>query len=255
MVISHQHRYLFIEHPFTASWAIRHELCDSYGGEPILRKHASYRDFLRIAEQTWPGYFVFGTVRHPLDEVVSRYFRLKSNHKGVQTGQDALSTLLIEQADREKFNFVQTNNASFEMYFRRYHQHPFSSTIDLNAGRFDFVLRYESLEVDFETALDHLHLRSLRPIPIMNPTAQRERDWRQYYTDAIIPQAKRMFWPFMRRWDYAFPAEWGPSTTDWRMELAYRLWRQGSALYTRRFRHARHPLGRMGRAVRGVMAR
>lgn len=255
MVISHQHRYLFVEHPFTASWAIRHELCDYYGGEPILRKHASYPDFLRIAEPPWLDYFVFGTVRHPLDEVVSRYYRLRTNHKGVLTSQDALDTLLIEQADIEKFKFVQTNHASFEMFFRRYHRRPFSGMIDLSAGHFDFVLRFENLQVDFDTVLDHLHLRSLRPIPILNPTAQRERDWRQHYTDAIIPQAKRMFWPFMRRWGYTFPAEWGPSKTIWRIELAYRLWQQGSALYTRRLRHARHPLGRMGRAVRGVMAR
>lgn len=53
MVISHQNRFVFVEHPLTASWAIRHELCTMYGGEPILRKHAFYAELRRIAERPW----------------------------------------------------------------------------------------------------------------------------------------------------------------------------------------------------------
>lgn len=36
MIISHEHKYLFIEIPLTASWAVRKELCEFYGGEAIL---------------------------------------------------------------------------------------------------------------------------------------------------------------------------------------------------------------------------
>ena len=82
MIISHTHKYLFVEIPLTASYAIRHELCEYYGGVPILHKHASFPDFLQIAAPHERDYFVFATVRNPLDETVSRYCKLRCDHKG-----------------------------------------------------------------------------------------------------------------------------------------------------------------------------
>jgi len=49
MVITRRHKYVFIETPITGSWAIRNELIEFYGGEPILHKHASYRQFAKVA--------------------------------------------------------------------------------------------------------------------------------------------------------------------------------------------------------------
>jgi len=47
MIVSHRHRYLFIEIPLTGSWAIHRELREHYGGSPILHKHASYPEYRR----------------------------------------------------------------------------------------------------------------------------------------------------------------------------------------------------------------
>jgi hypothetical protein len=47
MIISHEHRYLFIENPLTASWAIHVELCDRCGGEAILPNNANHLAFPR----------------------------------------------------------------------------------------------------------------------------------------------------------------------------------------------------------------
>jgi hypothetical protein len=48
MVISHKHKYLFVELPKTATSAISHELIETYAGEKILRKRSAYRDFRYI---------------------------------------------------------------------------------------------------------------------------------------------------------------------------------------------------------------
>ncbi|MBA3404443.1 MAG: hypothetical protein H0U13_07160, partial [Gemmatimonadaceae bacterium] len=69
MIISDRHRYLFVELPRTGSTAIHRELCAMYDGEPILQKHATYGDFLKIATDDQRRYFVFSTVRNPLDDV------------------------------------------------------------------------------------------------------------------------------------------------------------------------------------------
>ena len=41
MVISHKHRYVFVEIPHTGSHAISKELCEFYDGQIIHRKHAN----------------------------------------------------------------------------------------------------------------------------------------------------------------------------------------------------------------------
>ena len=139
MVISHKYRYVFIEVPLTASWAIRNELCMHYGGEPILHKHATYIEFERIASEEENGYFKFATVRNPLDVVVSQYFKYKTNHKEAYTDSRSLEAGLVEQSDLEKFRFVQDRNNSFSDYVQRYHHLPFDSLIDLSADHLDYL--------------------------------------------------------------------------------------------------------------------
>jgi hypothetical protein len=76
MVISHTYKYLFVELPHTASTAIHQELCENYEGIPIIRKHAPYHEFIRIATAEEKVYFVLSGIRNPLDEAVSIYFIL-----------------------------------------------------------------------------------------------------------------------------------------------------------------------------------
>jgi len=53
-----------------------------YEGQPILYKHATYPEFLRVATDDEKTYFAFSTIRNPLDQAVSRFFKLKTDHKG-----------------------------------------------------------------------------------------------------------------------------------------------------------------------------
>src|SRR2546426_260618 len=40
LIVSHKHRYVFVELPRTGSTAVRHELRELYDGTPILHKHS-----------------------------------------------------------------------------------------------------------------------------------------------------------------------------------------------------------------------
>lgn len=82
MIISGEHRYVFVELPRTGSTAIRKELLNQYGGRKILQKHSTYQEFLRTANEEEKRYFVFSGVRNPLDDAVSHYFKLASDHHG-----------------------------------------------------------------------------------------------------------------------------------------------------------------------------
>ena len=81
MIISHTHRYLFVELPRTGSTAISRELVQNYEGAHILWKHATYQDFLKVAKPEEKEYFVFSGIRNPLDDAVSRYFKIMTDHR------------------------------------------------------------------------------------------------------------------------------------------------------------------------------
>lgn len=86
MVISDKYTYVFIQTPRTASSAISEELRNHYSGRSLLRKHAPYLEFKRIATKQEKSYFVFSTIRNPMDEIVSLYFKLKTDHRGAYSG-------------------------------------------------------------------------------------------------------------------------------------------------------------------------
>jgi hypothetical protein len=176
MAISHTHRYLFIEIPLTASWAIRHKLCDRYAGRPILHKHASYPEFLRIATLEERGYFVFATVRHPLDVAVSRYFKVRTDHKGAFSDLEVRDDLRVDRADLRKYNFVRDNDAGFVAYSKRSRARSFNCMIDLSRPYLDFVIRYEDLQRDFSQVLQRLGIEQVAPIPVTYVKRGKRRD-------------------------------------------------------------------------------
>jgi hypothetical protein len=83
MIISHIHKYLFVELPRTGSTAISRELLQNYQGVKILRKHATYFDFLKRKARR-EKYFVFSGIRNPLDDAVSATSS-KTDHRNQYT--------------------------------------------------------------------------------------------------------------------------------------------------------------------------
>lgn len=211
MVISHEHKYLFVELPHTGSTAIRRELCGNYDGVPILHKHARHHEFLTIANAEEKAYFVFSGIRNPLDMVVTLYSKFRTNHRDYTN-----PTKLITKKALEEFHFITSTNADFTTFFKKFYRLPYDNWSSLSHGEFDFIIRFESLQEGFAKALELIGLEQKRPLPVVNKTAGREDDFlSQYYTPEIYQQAKRVFGPFMKRWGYDFPPEWGDDPIPW----------------------------------------
>ena len=79
MVIDHKHKFIFIELPLTATSAISKEIREMYGCQPFLNKHATYRQFLKAASKDEKKYTTIGSMRIPLDQTVSMYFKYKND--------------------------------------------------------------------------------------------------------------------------------------------------------------------------------
>ena len=232
MIISHRHRYVFVELPRTGSTAVSDELRAHYDGVRILAKHSTYHDFLRIATEDEKRYFTFSCIRDPLDDAVSRYLKLVTDHHqrfshpvkakysvGIKRAeliaQGDPSSLpkprrrsVVDLMENRRYRFVRRTHADFPAFFRRYYHLPYDNWARLDHGNFDFLVRFENLQEDFATVLGILGVEQDRPLPVINRTTGKA-DFASYYTPDTIERAKRVFGPYMERWGYAPPAEWG----------------------------------------------
>jgi hypothetical protein len=252
MIISHQHRYLFVELPRTGSTAVRRELRAMYDGEPILHKHATYEEFLAIATEDERRYFVFSAIRNPLDDAVSRFFKFQTDHKGRYTDPDRRpkhKPLLNRVLDQSAFRYVRRGQGSFAAFLRRYYPLPFDTWASLSHARFDFVMRFERLGDDFAEALRRIGIEPLRPLPVANRTGARDEDFTSYFDAAARRHARRVFGPYMRRWGYAFPEDWGVEPPNRWHELQYRVVNRIGTIY---WRHVRPRMVGRGRGRRIV---
>lgn len=218
MIISHKHKYVFLCLPRTGTTAIRKELCENYGGEEILYKHAPYNKFLQQASEAEKRYRVLASVRNPLDRTVSLYFKYKTRHDGIDRKQikdygdkNPLQETLLKGANRilnRRTNFVLEKNPSFAEYFLKFYTMPYSDWHSICFDRYDFLLRFESLAEDFEEAVRFLGMEPVRPLPVVNKTRKDDRSFEAYYTEEIRPRAQDVFWQAMQLYGYRFPEQW-----------------------------------------------
>ncbi len=209
VIISHAHKYLFVELPRTGSTAISKELRAHYDGEEILKKHATYRDFLVQASANEKNYFVFSGIRNPLDKILSLYFKYKTDQRGYDNPEIfRRSNPMIAWLMRRQFRFVQSTDASFEEFFRKFYLVPYDDWSSLDHKHLNYVMHFERLSSDFAAVLEKLGLEPVRDLPVVNKTAERKGDFWSYYTPAIQRRAKWVFGPYFKRWGYEFPAEW-----------------------------------------------
>ena len=238
MVISHEHRYVYVEVPRTGSSAIARELREHYGGEQILRKHATYRDFLRHATEDERSYFTFSGVRNPLDVAVTRYVHIKQNAKDHFTDPHHVSirNSLASRLERRIYAWVKEKDADFETFLKRWYLLPWDTWTSLDHRGMDMIIRFENLADDFAVAIARIGLEPVRPLPVVNATPGKDGDFTSYDTPATRKRAAWVFGPYIEVWGYSFPPEWGRVRVPWWSRLLYRAARAVRGVYWRYLR-------------------
>tara|TARA_B110000967_G_scaffold147092_1_gene150592 strand:+ start:1680 stop:2459 length:780 start_codon:yes stop_codon:yes gene_type:complete len=211
MIISHKYKLLFIGLPFSASSAISKELYLEYDGEPYLRKHSMYHEFKKLATKSELNYFVFAVLRNPMEIAVTVYEKMKANAKGNFTNPDLFSENggYITKKQRKKFNFIKDNNSSFQQYFIKFHQSPYDNLSSLTIDNCDFVIKHENIAKDYLLALKKAGVNNPKLLPVANKTLGKNNDMLAYYTNDIMEASIAVFGPFMQKYNYSFPNEWG----------------------------------------------
>jgi hypothetical protein len=238
MVVSDKYKYVFIELPRTGSTAINKELRENYEGYQILYKHATYSDFEAIATKEQKKYFVFSGVRNPLDDAVSLYFKLKTNHReqfSNMAENKRLITQIVMYPTIRRFKYIQRYNPDFSTYFLKFYKLPFSNWSMVAHEKFDAVLRFENLQEDFDQVLHAIGIEPKRPLPVINKTGKK-RDSLSLYNPKAIERAKKVFGPFMQAWGYEFPPEWGDPTIPWLSQVEFKVFNGLKKFYWQYFR-------------------
>lgn len=244
MIISHENRYVFVELPLTGTTAIGTELRRNYGGVPVLKKHSTYETFRRQASAAEKDYFVFSCIRHPMDVAVSHYFKLRTDHFDFEDpdrikSRSWLNRLIYRRLYLEQFRFIRDNDASFADYFLEYYRRPYSNWSVLSHKDMDYVIRFENLQDDFNTALKKMGIQPVRDMPTHNKTRTRDKSFADYYTDDCIPRAKAVFKCFMAEWGYEFPQGYGAVDVSASDRLQYNLLNFIRKIYWKRLKQSR----------------
>ena len=211
MIISHKYKFLFIGLPFSASSAITKELHAKYEGEPYLRKHSLYHEFIKVATPQEKDYFVLAVLRNPMEIAVTVYEKMKANAKGNFTNSDLFKENggHITKNHRIRFNYIKDNNATFQEYFLKFHSKPYDNYSSMTIDNCDFVIRHENIAEDYLLALNKVGVESPFLLPVANKTVGKKNDLSEYYTEEIRKKAIYVFGPFLVKYNYSFPENWG----------------------------------------------
>ena len=209
MIISHKNKYVFVQLPHTGCSAVARELREFYDGEPILRKHSYYHQFLRGATREERAYFTFSTIRNPVDEYISVFHKFRSNHeKYDDPGNSTRNGGFVTSGMRRRFHYVQ-RTGDLVSYFLKYSRIPYDNWSRLDHKRFDYVMRFEHLQQDFAEVLRRLQVEQVRPLPLFNPTRQPEEEDRYgLFPEEVRRRVQWVFSPFMEDWGYDLPSSW-----------------------------------------------
>ena len=223
MIISDRYRYVFIQTPMTGSSAVAKELVEKYEGRAILSKHAIYSTFLANANNEQRKYFVFSGVRHPLDKMVSNYQKMLNNHneRFTQKLNADPRKAIFQIRDRVKYRRVK-RGWSYEQFLQ--HSKIYDEVSSLDHSKLNYVMKFETLESDFEKVLTQLGIPLVRKLPRFNSTDNKKGYIEFYDSVKTRKLAVKKIGPFLENSEYCFPKDWGTcSPSNWD-RIQYKIW-------------------------------
>ena len=224
MIISHKYKFLFIGLPFSASSAITKELNLQYEGKPYLQKHSLYHEFQKKATKEELKYFVFAVLRNPMEIATTIYSKMKSNSKGNFTNPELYKENggHITKEQRKRFDFIHKNNATFGEYFLNFYTRPYDNLASGTLEKCDFIIRYENISQDYLKALKKTGINNPRPLPVANQTSGKKNSLLSYYNKEIKDRSIYVFGPFMKKYGYDFPKEWGKLNVSFYSQIQFK---------------------------------
>jgi hypothetical protein len=158
-------------------------------------------------------YYIFSSLRNPLDIVVSKYFKYKTDHVGAYSQQrlkkfGKVHKYFLYWTDRQRYKFISDGDANFADFFKKFYKLPYSSWAILDHDKMDDIIRYENLQDDFSRVIGELGLDLVRELPGRNVTGGKKKAFWEYYdSPELKARARKLFSPYMEDFQYDWPEE------------------------------------------------
>lgn len=207
MIVSHQHRCIFVAVPKTGTHAVRQALREHMGPEDIeqvglfVNKRFPYADVARIShghlsvaqvrpylgDDVCDGYFKFAFVRNPFDRFVS-YCSFMTRHDGAfdRDPRGTMRRILFELRPYDHVHF----------------QPQYTLLVD-SAGKLemDRVGRVERMQEDYDAICARIGIPS-RPLDRVN--SSRRGSYRDYYDQALADGVAALYRQDLDLFGYRF---------------------------------------------------
>jgi hypothetical protein len=231
-VLSTRYGYLFLMAPRTGCSATAKGALVPHGGGELFpaadfplpkgamgdAKHATLDDLIRggqLTREQADRLLIFTTVRNPFDSMVTLYVTMRRRY-----ARHLEDPPPFMQRDER---FLAQTRAALDLDFPTWlarsigtgsWRHPWSKLVHrapaphhMYAGYIknaDVIMRYESLQADFDRVLERLGLDPIE-IPRMNVSRRgEETDYRPYYTPTARALVARVYRPDLDRFGYTF---------------------------------------------------
>ena len=163
----------FIHNKRTGGTSVTNWLEKNFNGKRIVGKHINFQKTSRIGDLG----FTFSTVRNPWDKCVSTFHyqlrKINERTSKIDNGQGRKHS--VEELERMKRNW----NITFSDWLIKYHNGYFSKPQHHVVSGVDYIMKFETLEEDFEYIQKRLDC--FIPLPKKNTT--QHKIYRDYYTD------------------------------------------------------------------------
>ena len=225
-IISHHHKYIFLEYPKAASSSVKTvlmpELYREYRGKwhyskyyfkkkikELLGKKPAIWPFGGMGDEQWrtiipdahftedlndkkyDNYFVFSTVRNPYDKMVSAYkhgaWGVVDHHK--ESFEDFIDSLLPGN-QRELTDLLDRGKNHFM---------PWTTMFDHN--KVDFVIRFENLGEDIAYAFNTVGIKASLP---KENVSREKNEYQSFYTSRTKEIVTALYKKDLELFDYSF---------------------------------------------------
>lgn len=218
-IYSNSYGYLFVMNPRTGCTATgrilidelegrfcpENDILDESGKIIVGKKHSTVEELLAhevLNEERLRNTLVFTTVRNPFDSLYSLWAKKRVDYVHLLEKPNSWVNKVPDY--RKDMDFIA--NHSFSDWIRKkYRGRPQQFSLGLKfAARAQFVMRFETLQQDFERVLKLLGVEREIIIPEMNKTKGREGDYREHYDENARKIVEKVFHRELQYFGYVF---------------------------------------------------
>lgn len=217
-IISDKYKLLFIMNPRTGCTAVGQLMLEQMEGRYIpeadikddrgkivyQKKHTTLPELKKLGlvdDEMLKNYTVFTTVRNPFDSLLSLWTKKRFKYASLRDDPNSFVNTL--PGYREDMEFIE--NHSFAEWLEHFFEDKKSPTVNRkHAEGVDRVLRFETLQQDFQRLLDDCTQGERFVIPVVNETGNRDKNYQGAYDDTSRRFIEEKFAQDLREYDYAF---------------------------------------------------